>query len=320
MEALYGDAICPQIAGLYLPSQDRFVAVEAWREFLPMILAHEYQHALQDQHFDLERIDLLLRENEDRALAFHAVVEGEAQFVSERCMPLLVERGVVPRVPGAGDLYRMATAAWAGAGVPGFFQEFALVAYGGCASLAGRVHARDGWEGLDRLLREPPASTEQILHPEKLESGEPPVEVALPEGLAEAFGEAWTALHGNVLGELMLRSVLRGMGADAVRALRASSGWGGDRYLVLESEDGRLAWVGCFVWDTEGDAAEWLDAVERAGMPREEPEGTPSAEGPALCSGGAGRRTWIVSGAPDGAPADSMRVLLDRWASGDTPG
>ncbi|MBI4230087.1 MAG: hypothetical protein HY608_04555, partial [Planctomycetes bacterium] len=176
--ALYLDAMAPQVAGLYLPSQGRFVMVDAYRSLAGQILAHELQHAMQDQHVDLDRLDAMSEENADRATAFHAVIEGEAEFVAGLCLPRLAE--VLPQdPPRAGEVYQMLTAVLVSSGAPDFMMEDALVSYVGCKMLVASVHEQGGWEAVDRLLREPPPSTEQILHPDKRASGEPPREVSL---------------------------------------------------------------------------------------------------------------------------------------------
>ena len=49
-----------QVAGFYDPETDEFVIVsdeDAFGALEQLTPAHEYTHALQDQHFDLERLD-----------------------------------------------------------------------------------------------------------------------------------------------------------------------------------------------------------------------------------------------------------------------
>ena len=87
-----------------------------------------------------------------------------------------------------------------------------------------------GHGAIDALLAEAPASTEQVLHPDKLAAREAPVEVstAVPVPLAASFELA----YHDVLGEFGTRLVV----ADAVgeaRAAAAAQGWGGDHALLL---------------------------------------------------------------------------------------
>ena len=46
-----------------------------------VVMAHELTHALQDQHFDLLKLPLEAKGNDDRALAASALVEGDATLV-----------------------------------------------------------------------------------------------------------------------------------------------------------------------------------------------------------------------------------------------
>jgi hypothetical protein len=43
-----------------------------------MTYAHEFNHALQDQYFDLNKIAPKHPDNADRSMAVHAVIEGDA--------------------------------------------------------------------------------------------------------------------------------------------------------------------------------------------------------------------------------------------------
>src|SRR5207302_7060871 len=51
-----------------------------------IILAHELTHALQDQHFGLEKLPLEMKTNDDRAVAASALVEGDATLVMTQFM------------------------------------------------------------------------------------------------------------------------------------------------------------------------------------------------------------------------------------------
>jgi hypothetical protein len=112
------------------------------------------------------------------------------------------------------------------------------------------------YSSVDDVFRNPPDSTEQVLHPEKYRAREKPVDVAMPD-LAETLGEGWRRIDSNVLGELDLRILLEEYG-DRVPAARAAAGWNGDRWQLLE-KDGRQAVVLRTAWDSENDAREFFD-------------------------------------------------------------
>jgi hypothetical protein len=106
-----------------------------------------------------------------------------------------------------------------------------------------------------RLLEDPPASTEQVLHGERRRADFEvadlaPLESALPAG-CESLGQ-------NTLGELGIWVLLQDLGSAAVSA-KASEGWDGDRYLAARCGE-QLAFAWWTTWDSEDDAAEFADA------------------------------------------------------------
>src|SRR6185436_4948214 len=109
------------------------------------------------------------------------------------------------------------------------------------------------WDEVRRAWSAPPASTEQVLHPEKFEAGEAPREVSIPYAPQGAI-----SLGEGVLGELLCRTLL-GEGSEA-----AAAGWGGDRYRAWDV-GGHTLVVWRSVWDTLVDAKELhAAAISRA--------------------------------------------------------
>ena len=62
------------------------------------------------------------------------------------------------------------------------------------------LYQRGGWAAVNKAYEDLPASTEQILHPEKYLAGEKPIEVAAAP-LSEVFGGDWQIIADEVLGE-----------------------------------------------------------------------------------------------------------------------
>src|SRR5690606_2538846 len=80
----------------------------------------------------------------------------------------------------------------------------------------------------ERLWEQPPASTEQVLHPDRYIRGDLPLTVRLLSGPPEG----WDVVHEETLGELGVLTILAHAELELERRLRAAEGWGGDRYLV----------------------------------------------------------------------------------------
>jgi hypothetical protein len=108
-----------------------------------------------------------------------------------------------------------------------------------------------------------PASTEQVLHPERYAKRDVPVSLT--------FSSAPEVLYEDVLGESEIRVLMaRLTGANEVR-VATPVGWGGDRYRVYRSAAGpALVWY--MVWDEQRSAdafmkryAEQLRSTTRRG-------------------------------------------------------
>jgi hypothetical protein len=116
-----------------------------------------------------------------------------------------------------------------------------------------------GYGAVDELYRNPPDSTEQVLHPEKLVAREAPVAVAFPDDLAARLGDGWKVSLQDTFGELLLGIIVKDGGAAAPDS--AAAGWGGDRVALIEGPNGETAAVLDTAWDTEADAAEFEAAL-----------------------------------------------------------
>jgi serine/threonine-protein kinase len=90
-------------------------------------------------------------------------------------------------------------------------------------SFLKRISRAGQWETVRLVYTNPPASTEQIFHPEKYQTGEKPVVVALPD-LDVVLGEEWTEVFSSVLGERLLKDYLASLnGSDPEEAAGAGA-------------------------------------------------------------------------------------------------
>ncbi len=292
-------------------------------------LAHELTHALQDQLYDLERMQESVSDDDDMELAFTALVEGDATLmmmvesnwltedvdealrIDPAAMRLMVSMMSAVMPMASGPAFRSA---------PPIVRETLTFPYLEGLTFAIRL---TGWGGGFRTIHEayydPPLSTEQILHPEKYmgPDRDDPVAIVLPD-VESLLGDGWEHVTGNCLGELQLRVLLgRVPGGRA-----AAAGWGGDRYEVYLSEEGQPALIWYTVWDSELDAEEFLAAyqnyvrsrIQAAGgtptlpTPRAESQSLEAASTDALQPPAASRAQFI-----DG----SDRWRSYQWISGD---
>jgi len=260
--------IASQPAGLYLPRADRLeiVAREHFRsEVIEVvglfvgrdltfgeIVSHELTHALQDQHFGLDH-PRAAENNQDARLAHVALVEGDATLVG-------FELGVGGLVADLEDFVDFARkhAPDMGERVPAYMQERFKFPYLDGSNFVLSLKQEGGWDAVNRAYRNPPRSSEEILHPEKYESGSDPPQ--LPD-LSDLTIAGYQPVYEDTLGEFAIKILLSG--ADRKLAAKRAAGWGGDRAAVFERQKGGgllLVWVAD--WDTPADAAEFMDGME----------------------------------------------------------
>ncbi|MBW3661430.1 MAG: hypothetical protein KY397_07355, partial [Gemmatimonadetes bacterium] len=231
-------------------------------------LVHELTHALQDQHFDLQRWLAELPPTEDGALARAAVAEGDA--MAAMLAYVLVPTGIsLDDLPGVGELLRRNAGA-TGAAFPTFdrapkaLQRLLLFPYVEGADFVLASRERGGWEAVDRLYREPPGSTEQILHPERYwETFDAPRSLRPPEpapGEAELTSGSW--------GEFGVALVLEAALGDSTLAREAARDWDGDRYALWRAGDGARIFRWSLVWDTPAAAERFAETYARATVTR----------------------------------------------------
>jgi hypothetical protein len=130
--------------------------------------------------------------------------------------------------------------------LPPFIQAQLLFAYLAGEQFVSELLRRGGWKLVDTAYEvRPPASTEQILHPEAYFDADEPKPVRIPRVL----GAGWERVLAGTWGELQTRELLGG-------ASRAAAGWGGDRY-ELWRRGGDSALVMRWRWDSARDEAEF---------------------------------------------------------------
>lgn len=239
------------VVGFYdeRPGKKRLFAVSADRSLTPsnqLVLAHELRHALQDQYMPIH--DLLpnaVTDFDDRRLALLSLLEGDATLVMQRFLLSRLGGGG----PEQGDAAGMTLPAPEMPGTPRVLNDQLVLPYTAGLDFARAVFERSGWSGIQEAFRNPPESTEQVLHPPKYFERERPRLVWLPEPPPGS-----RLLAEGVLGEMLLGSLL-GDGSQ-----QAVAGWGGDAYRTYDLS-GKTLVVARSVWDTPPDQREFHGAL-----------------------------------------------------------
>jgi hypothetical protein len=253
-----------QVVGFYNPVDGELVyRADGDLDLVERVtLAHELTHAIDDQHFDLSRIDGVAAGCRDEAFqAALGAVEGSAQFFSIR---LLFE---FP--PADGDFSGLGEGGGMPDGVPPFMVDLQLWPYTAGQAFVTDLEARGGVDEVDEALRTFPTTTEQILHPERYPD-DVPSRVDVPD-LSDALGDGWGDLDVMQVGEAWLAAML-GLRLDSATAEAAAAGWDGGLYRAFtDGEDAAV--VLTTAWDSAADAdafeqaaREWLEAGDDSGI------------------------------------------------------
>ena len=250
------DVLQEQVIGAYNQDDKAMYMVTDRAQFGPeekATFAHEYTHALQDQYFDLNRLAPKHPTNDDRSLAIQALTEGDSTLMQRLWAQEKMTQDEINQLGQGGADSKLFSA-------PLFLREQLLFPYSDGFNFIRQIYQTSGYAGVDEVFRNPPESTEQILHPDKYRAHEKPIEVSLPD--LSSLGAGWRTINSNVFGELDLRLILTQL-TNSARGVRGASGWGGDRWALLEKE-GQPALVIKCVWDTENDARNFFETFSLA--------------------------------------------------------
>ena len=243
-----------QVIGYYDPLSGQlvFIGTEDPTPVQKVTLAHELTHALDDQHFRLDRLNTLESECADEAFqAALGAVEGDATYFmlvyAQRFLTLDEQLEL-----GLGS-------APSTTGIAPFVVELQMWPYTAGLSFIEAMDRRGGTEAINGAMESFPVSTEQVIHPERYPNDAPtPVNV---EDLSSELGPGWTDLDVMGVGEAFLWIML-GLRLPPVTAEAAAAGWDGGTYRAW-SDGEHVALVLSTVWDAPRDAAEFASATQQ---------------------------------------------------------
>jgi hypothetical protein len=242
-----------EVLGFYVLETGRLV-YEGSEDLSPLAhvtLAHELTHAVDDQHFHLEKVDALFTACDDEAqTAALGAMEGSAQFFAFRVAQDFLtpdELLQISQEAGASPVPDVAP----------FIERTQLWPYEAGLSFMSALDGSGGTEAVNAALQNFPVSTEQVMHPEKYPS-DVPTAVDVPD-LGPGLGAGWSDLDVSDVGESFL-DIMLGLRLDASRAEAAAAGWDGGIYRAWSNGD-RVAVVMQTVWDTPDDAREFADTM-----------------------------------------------------------
>ncbi len=251
----YTDALTEQVLGYYDSESKEMVIIDTGSssDFDTIIMVHEFTHALQDQHFDLSNFT---GDTWDESSAMEALVEGDASFMM---IQYILSLSTSEQLELASSMYGMEGTETPE--IPYAIEKLMSFPYLEGMTFAQKLYGQNGWDGIDGAYETAPISTEQILHFDKYQSGEMPVQINIfaPDNIS---GLGLTL--NDTLGEYMV-SIMLERYIPASEAAIAAAGWGGDSFFYYENQED---WLSCWIieWDFYSDVDEfhmafdnWLD-------------------------------------------------------------
>lgn len=226
------DALAGQVAGFYDPRDGRLVVgSEKGASLEPaaeLTLAHEIQHALADQSFELPIEEEPDGPDLDRSLAQRSLVEGDATLLQQHYAAALLtaqEAGEILDDPAT----RKAMQDLADISYP-IRRSFEFPYNYGLAFVCD-LYSTGGWAAIDTAYRSPPTTTAQVLFPHRY-AIEEPAEVAPELATPDA--------------DWQLREEASVGAADLLVMFEAPGGNPGAR--LNDPLGAAAAWAGGFMW------------------------------------------------------------------------
>jgi hypothetical protein len=183
-------------------------------------LAHELTHTLDDQHFNLNKVNKVGDQHDTDAVT--ALVEGDAVWVQNKYEAALsaADRRAYVRSQ------ETAVAPGALKGVPQIFEISNQWPYDFGPLFVDILHQVGGQDRVDRAFKSPPIDEEQVIDPLAYLDGDQPGPISLPTLPPGAKKLDSSKEFGALFWYLVLSERI-----DAHVAMKAALGWGADSYI-----------------------------------------------------------------------------------------
>ena len=258
------DLLTEQAAAFYdYDKKKLFVTETTAPETQAPVLAHELSHAIADQNFNLGKFIRQGRKSDDGATARLAIMEGQATWLMSEYLAhklgqsLRNSPGLVQMMSALGDssgqypVYDNA---------PLYLRRTLIFPYTKGMLFQQAVVERDGNDGFAAVFRQPPISTQQILHPEKYFQPLQPAMPALPETkLPHGFKSVVGGSMGELDHELLLEQYAGKATADDI-----GPHWSGAAFELRENKkEARVVLLYAVQWDSPEIARRYFEAYRQ---------------------------------------------------------
>jgi hypothetical protein len=261
-----------EIIGFYNPDTKQMVIIQPPRNHRSldvkgsgpgmgaMVLAHELTHALQDQHFGIEKMLNRVKDNDDQTLALKCVAEGDATIAGFGYVAGHLDSANVELLVSQIDALA-ANSAVQGDEIPLAVTVPMMFQYSGGSRFVAEAWRRGGWPAVDQLYRNPPRSSQQILQPDLyFDHPAPPVHIELAG--YENLLTGWKKVDDDTYGELLLKLIFQRNLPPQAPAFGTLPRWAGDRIITLQkAKELTLLWLIAF--HDQPAAREFADTYSR---------------------------------------------------------
>jgi hypothetical protein len=265
-----GDLLAEQAAAFYDYRKKRLFVLDSTKEDNEQLiaLAHELAHALADQQHPLRKF-INDADGDEQGTARQSVIEGQATWLSWAYLSKKAGgRGEVPRAlldrlsegaGASGDDFPVFTQA------PLYIRESLTFPYTDGMRFQDAVYRELGPGAFERVFRDPPRSTQHIMHPETYLASRMPTKPALPrlEEVAGKEARQFKVLTDGDVGEFDYGVLLRQyIGEDEGRA--AAAHWRGGVYRLYEHKQAKYpVLTHSSEWDSPEAAKTFFELYQR---------------------------------------------------------
>ncbi len=272
LQKFYIDLYSEQVAGYYDNKTKSMYVIsdEAFGGTERATYSHEFTHTLQDQNFDIENglkvTDAHCKADTEYCAAVSALMEGDATL-SEQIWLM----GYSTKKDKQDYLqFQQSYTSPVFDSAPAYMKQDFLFPYVQGFDFVQALYTKNKWQSVDDAYRNPPVSTEQILHPEKYPDDKP-IPVSMPD-FTSTLGSGWSEIDRNVMGEWYISLILDAGNMTTARldeatAKSAADGWDGDTYVYYTDKDiNAQAMVWQSLWESDKDVNEfWQASTSYAG-------------------------------------------------------
>lgn len=258
------DLLTEQAAAFYDFRKKKLFLIEAAsRDVQHSALVHELAHALADQNFNLKKFTETGSESDDGALARLAVMEGQAtwlmsEYLTQRTGQSLLDSPVLVKMMSrSAELSSGQYPVFEGA--PLYMRETLLFPYTQGMLFQHAIRVKMGQAAFREVFRRPPASTQEILHPEKYVAGAAPASPVLPEFAARGYRKLIEGSIGELDHSILLRQYA---GKEAAESIAPR--WRGGNYRLWEQKNSaRIVLAYASEWDEPATAVKFFGLYQQ---------------------------------------------------------